>query len=108
MLIFEPLFNRVKTLLDSVSITINDEVILLYCEQAYNEACGICNNNNLEEDSLTNIAFLCISNLLSNSNSTIQSLSEGGRSVTFGNMTIEELRSKAIKGLSKWKKARCV
>lgn len=108
--LLEILLNKVKILLESKNIIINnDELLIMYIQQAYNEACGICNTE-LQEDSFTNIAFLCMSDILSDSNDNkpIQSLSEGGRSVTFGGLTSQELRDKALKGLEKWKKVRCL
>lgn len=108
----EPIINlildKVKILLTNTSLKLDDKLILIYCEQSYQEACGICNVKEMPEESINNIAFLAISSLIADSNQNIQSLSEGGRSVSFGNMTSADLRVKALSGLEKWKKVRCV
>lgn len=98
--------NKVKILLSNTEL--EDSYLKIFCEQAYQEACGICNVKEMPEESATNIAFLCVSNLMTENSNNIQSLSEGGRSVSFGNMTSQQLREKALKGLEKWKKVRCV
>ena len=106
----EPIINlileKVKTLIQDT--TLEDDYILIYCEQAYQEACGICNVEEMPEESVNNIAFLCVSSLLAQDNKNIQSLSEGGRSVSFGKMNSQQLRDKALAGLNKWKRIRSI
>lgn len=98
------LIDKIKKLIGSDLY--DDTFLSLYAEQAYNESCGICNLKKMPDESLTNIAFLCVANLKNNGNDNIQSMSEGGRSVSFGKMTVEQMRSKALEGLSKWKTVR--
>lgn len=87
---------------------IDKQIIKIYITQAYNEACGICNLIDMPLESVTSVAFLALSSFKSENSEIIQSLSEGGRSVTFGNMTSEQLRQKALKGLEKWKRVKSV
>lgn len=105
-LIILGILERVKVL--TKDLNLDDEYLKIYCEQAYYESCGICNLKEMPEESINSISFLCVSNLVAENSNNIQSLSEGGRSVSFGNMTSQEMREKALQGLERWKKIRCV
>lgn len=104
----------VKVLLNDVpdphrnKVEINNELLKIYISQAYDEACGVCNRDEMPRESFNSIAFLCVANYRSDKNETISSLSEGGRSVTFANITPEQMKINALCGLSKWKRVRTI
>lgn len=101
-------FEKLKDLIEEEGIELNNNLLYMYCEQGYYEACGICNIKDMPEESISSVAFFILSNIRSERMDNIQSLNEGGRSVNFGNLTNEQLKQKALDGLKRWKKIRCV
>lgn len=104
---FVYIMERLKYLLRNKQY--DEKVLLLYVEEAYYMACGYCNRDEMPEESYTSIALLSQALLnQSDPQSNIKSLTEGGRTATFGQLGASDLINNALKNLNKWKRARTI
>ena len=98
------ILNKVKKLLELQNkLNIDVDILRLYVQQAYDEACGYCNQLEMPEESYDAITFLCYTNIINQYEKPITSMSEGGRSVSFGTLTSEGNKQSALKGLNRWR-----
>lgn len=104
---FVLILERLKALLPNT--TLSDTVLMLYVEEAYRTACGYCNRVDFPEGAYTSLALLTKALILSNDiNSNITSMSEGGRSVSFGQVTGQDMINNSLKSLDIWRTARTI
>lgn len=103
------ILQKLKVLLASYpSITLSDEILTMIVERELDNARGYCNRAEMPEESATAIAFMCLDELRDASEKSVKSVSEGGSSVNFGNLTNMELREEHKKALNIYKQARAI